>query len=610
MIAAYLRVSCDTQDVARQRDSIASWAAREGLAIDHWFEDSEGRNPRDLAGKRVGFQLMLESVRAGMIRQIIVDSQDRFGTRDAYQFGEFLTLLRDNNCELWSVNQGELSKDDDATILTNTIGALTSTREQKEKAARNIGGKVKGAKAGEYQGGYPAYGLDVVCFSGGVEAWRVKWVGHYERWKVYPDGTREAFNGKDNFPAKNANDTLRYRPGDTERLAVVRSIFDSYATENVSPGQIANRLNNAGTTTTVGTPWNKIIVRQMLSNPIYLGLPAWNKRGGSRFKEYVGGLVKDVTNKVPGRKREATDYVQPEATEFEPIIENAVWEKVQRKLEAAKQGPKRPAQVSELWLKSFLVCGHCGKPMRACRPQPRMEYGSYFCGTYGTYGKDNPTGCRCHRVKHSLLEAMVEKYLADTQPQVLELVGAVEAKDNGLFDMALQAWGKSVAKRNKLWGRMAETVEVWPDNWWNIGKAYQPQDTAGLVEAIEVKEAELDEMLGGFFRLSPALQDRANAKMEAIQAEIEALRAEVEDLTAPWEEAEREVYKRQEAWAYVADMASEDGPRRAEALRGVVDRIVCHFRYTKAKSFLDSVEFYPVSGDATCFTVGAERAPG
>lgn len=44
MIAAYLRVSCDTQDVARQRDSIAAWAAREGMAIDTWFEDTEAKS--------------------------------------------------------------------------------------------------------------------------------------------------------------------------------------------------------------------------------------------------------------------------------------------------------------------------------------------------------------------------------------------------------------------------------------------------------------------------------------------------------------------------------------------------------------------------------------
>jgi DNA invertase Pin-like site-specific DNA recombinase len=592
MNATYLRVSSDKQDVARQRQSIKHWADTHGYQISHWFEDSEGRNPRDLAARRPQFQKLLRAVESGMVKRIIVDSQDRFGTRDAYEFGKFLTFLRDYNCELWSVSQGELTKDDDATILTNTIGALTSTREQKEKAARNVGGKIVKAKAGEYQGGYPGYGLDVVCFNG-HEKWRVEWVGHFERWKIYPDGNREAFNGKDNFPAKDANDTLRYRPGNSERLEVVRNIFHWYATEDVSPGQIATRLNKLGITTTVGDIWNKQIVRQLLLNPVYIGLPAWNKRGGSRFKEWVGGKIQDVTGKA-GRTRQPEDYVQPEKPEFEPIIDLETWYAVQAKIVANKQGKKRSPQVSGLWLKGFLVCGKCNKPMHACGPQPRMEYGSYICGTYGTYGKDNPTGCRCHRVKHSILEALVQQYLEEVAPKIAALV---ECEDSGLFDVTYRAWAKSVHEKNKLWCRMADTVTEWGEDWWNIEKYYQPSDCPELHAEIEAKEAELEEMLAGFFKLPPKVQDRASRKMEAIQEEIDNLKAEIENLTAPWLDASREVYERSKAMEHALSVAEEDGPRRAEALRKVVDRIVCHFRYSAKKSFLDSVEIYPVSGE-------------
>lgn len=604
--AAYLRVSCDRQEIARQRAAIDEWAERNGETIAHWFEDSEGRNPRDQAAKRVGFQNMLDAVRAGMISKIVVESQDRFGTRDAYQLGEFLTILRENDCELWSVNQGHHTADDDATILTNTIGALTSTREQKEKAARNVGGKAEKARAGEYQGGYPAYGLDVVCFGGVAEKWRVRWVGHYERWKIYPDGTREAFDGKNNFPAKDANDTLRYRPGDPERLKVIRQVFDWYATEDLSTRQIATRLNSMGITTTVGTLWNKVIVSQHLRNPIYVGLPTWNKQGQGRFKEYIDGRVQDVASKPTGRKRDPKDFVQPVTPEFEPIVPLETWDKVQAKIEANKKGKRAPAQVADLWLKTFLVCGKCGKPMRACKPQPRMEFGTYFCGTYGTYGKENPTGCRSHRVKHSILEALVNQYLEEAAPKVLELA---ECEDSGLFDMTYREWAKANHERNQIWARMADTVTEWGDDWWNIEKFYQPSNSPELVEEIEAKEAELDEMLAGFFRLSPALQDRANQRMEGLQAEVAALREQVEDLTAPWEEVSAEAHSRSEAMGMALAITNETGPRKAEALKGVVDKIVCHFRYQGIKSIIDSVEIHAASADAPALRLTTSQGP-
>src|SRR5690606_38540761 len=145
---------------------------------------------------------------------------------------------------------------------------------------------------------------------------------------------------------------------DGSRLEVVRSIFNWIATESISPGQIADRLNALGETTTVGTPWNKAIVRKMLSNPAYVSLPAWNKSTGSRFRDDVGGEIQDV-KQTKGRKRSPADYVQPAKQEYAPLVDAATWERVQSKLDRSKQTTRRAPQVSELWLKSFLVCGHC-----------------------------------------------------------------------------------------------------------------------------------------------------------------------------------------------------------------------------------------------------------
>jgi len=135
---------------------------------------------------------------------------------------------------------------------------------------------------------------------------------------------------------------------------------------------------------------------------------------------------------------------------------------------------------------------------------------------------------------------------------------------------------------------------------WDVGQRYQPGDVDALKAEIEAKESELDEMVAGFFRLPNAVQDRVSKKMEALQAEIDRLKTEVADLRTPWEALSAEVRQRYEALAYAGSLDDVEGPRRAQALSRVVDKIVCHFRYNGAKSHLDALEIHPVGGE--CFT--------
>ncbi len=254
----------------------------------------------------------LRAVEAGSIDTIVVDSQDRFGTKDAHEWGKFLSLLGEHGCELWSVAQGLLSATDDATVLTSTIGALTSTREQKEKAGRSIKGKVEKAKVGLYQGGYAPYGLDVACYDRtGKEKWRVLYTGHFERTKIHPEGTREEFNGKGNFPAKDPTDELRLAPSvDTRRMEIVRQVFETYASEAIALRAICMQAQRPqGRSRSSAISGTSRRSRNMLPCSAYLGFPAWNKRGGSRFVEFVDGqfLGSPGTREgwLPGRQRRA-----------------------------------------------------------------------------------------------------------------------------------------------------------------------------------------------------------------------------------------------------------------------------------------------------------------
>jgi DNA invertase Pin-like site-specific DNA recombinase len=632
--AGYVRISSDKQDTARQEKRIAAT----GLPITLWFRDDTGKNPRDLAHKRPAFQAMLKAVEADLIGTIVIDRQDRFGTSDAYQWCKFIDLLREHGTTLVDADGKELSSTDDVTILTGTLGAITSTREQKEKGHRNVSGKLLHAAKGEYPGGYCPWGTDVVCFGqDGKEKWRTVYVGHFKRWKVYPDGRRERFDGKDNAPRKDPTDTLRIRPSiEKDRVKWVKQIFVWYATEAISPKVIADRLNALKVDPIFGEAWHKVTIKALLRNPAYIGAPALNKVGQGRFAEYVNGHVQEVARTngraKAGRRRKTADFIQPEKPDFKPMVPLDIWAKVQAKIEVASAEQakrlRRPPNTESLWLKPFLICGKCGKPMRATRGDstPYLSE-SYFCGTYGTYGNKNPTGCRCHRVQHVVLERVIADYLQATAPNVAQLLEATETGDMELARPLLLAWAGTKNEQGDVFNEVRDFIEEhvsddFPRKGRDLEEVYgllYERVRPGIEKAIQVKEKELDRMVAEFRGLSEKVRPRANVQMEALQAEIDTLRRKIADLRIPWSNLQAELRGRHAAYEKAQKVLSQvgNGRRKTETLKNVLDRIVCHFRYTGRdgkptlkKSFLDSVEIVPANGQTVTLRMDVSPGPG
>jgi len=639
--AAYVRVSSDKQDTARQVKRIEAI----GFPITFWFRDETGKNPRDLAHKRPAFQDMLKTVQAGLIGRIVVDRQDRFGVKDAYQWGKFMDLLREHGATLVDADGRALSGDDDVSILTGTLGAITSTREQKEKAHRNITGKVSKAREGEYQGGYPPYAFDVVCFGvDGKEKWRTVYVGPFKRFKVYPDGNREAFDGKDNSPRKDPTDKLFIRPSiEKDRIKVAGQVFGWYADEDISPRQIATRLAELGVDAIYGKGWDKVRIREMLGNPAYIGFPTWNKKGASRFVEYVDGQFREVTNKKGGRKREQGDYVQPAKPLYKPLVPPTTWAKVREKWQRASEEcravPRRSPDTAELYLRPFVVCGHCGREMHATTGRSTAYlWPSYFCATYGKYGPKNPTGCHCHRVQHAVLERVVKAYVAETKPQVAQLLEATATGDLKAARPLLESLRVCEKEYHETILDIMEFIDE-HDGCLPAGTAGTLAEVYGLLyerfrpgaeSAIAEKEAALDKMLEDYRTLPPKLRERTHATMEAMQAEIDALRAQLTDLREPWGNLKQQLTDRQKAFDHAAKMLGKEGVGRqkTEALQGVIKQVVCWFRHTapeglrrkgvtgrenNGKSYLDRVEIVPIAGEKRAFasfTGGSRPGPG
>lgn len=92
---ADVRAGRDQRETTRQHEAVHCWAARNGLSNGLVFGDT---GSFDLSAERADFQRLLRAVEAGLVDRVVVDSQDRFGSRDAHEWGKFLTLLHDHGC--------------------------------------------------------------------------------------------------------------------------------------------------------------------------------------------------------------------------------------------------------------------------------------------------------------------------------------------------------------------------------------------------------------------------------------------------------------------------------------------------------------------------------
>jgi hypothetical protein len=332
-----------------------------------------------------------------------------------------------------------------------------------------------------------------------------------------------------------------------------------------------------------------------------------------------------------GRKRNRQDWITTEEVQFQPIIDSALFEKVQKKFVDRSESPQknRTPRVESFWLRGFLVCFKCGKPMRAWNEK---SWRSYFCSEYGTYGRLNPTGCRCHRVKADLIEGIVKSYLEETGQKA----GVLQASQNKsvIISKAVEEYKTANELSNAAYDSLKlaaasflqegdQSVEIYgnclpvrregsqiflPEGWSveDIYDAFSAKQEVKLKSLIAKKEAEFDDLFQQFAKLKVQTAiDRANKLMAEKEQEILGLKSKLKPLSEVNRKAWQEVSSKIKALSEAKlAMQGANYRRLSESLKSLVDKIVCHFRYSESKkanqpkSYLEKVEIFPVVGQA------------
>lgn len=153
---------------------------------------------------------------------------------------------------------------------------------------------------------------------------------------------------------------------DKNNADIVKMIFSDYLS-GISVRKIATKLNDMGIRTTKGNKFDDRHIEYILTNPVYIGKLRRSKNGRNdldRFHE-------DPENTI---------YVDGK---HEPIIDNEIFEKTQKKRHAFKKLYKKydRKEPVEFMLKGLVRCSNCGSTLTMSVKHQSLQCSKYARGT-------------------------------------------------------------------------------------------------------------------------------------------------------------------------------------------------------------------------------------
>lgn len=268
-------------------------------------------------------QKLLGEVGAGRWAGVLVMEVERLARGDTIDQGVVAQTFKYSGTKIITPNKtyNPLDEFDEEYF---EFGLFMSRREYKAINRRLQRGREASAREGRYQGSRPPYG--------------------YKK-------TRSDKN----------EPTLAIIP---EQAVVVRLIFEYYVHGEVQTdgdrrrlglGQLARKLNELGITPATHDYWQKETLKNILTNPVYIGKIRW----GYRKKEtrIVGGLRVNTRPKHSG-----DEYILADGL-HEAIVDDALFECAEKLW--AEQPPMPVGYKNELKnpMAGLIICGKCGRKM-------------------------------------------------------------------------------------------------------------------------------------------------------------------------------------------------------------------------------------------------------
>ena len=134
---------------------------------------------------------------------------------------------------------------------------------------------------------------------------------------------------------------------------IVKEIFRLYAFENATINSVTKQLNKLNFKPRIASEWTISSVKDILSNPTYIGKLTWNRRKQKKKTKNGNLIISRPRNK---------NYLIYDGL-HEPIIDNKTWELVQEKRKQNSPKIKHNNTIQNP-LVGLVFCEKCGKPMQ------------------------------------------------------------------------------------------------------------------------------------------------------------------------------------------------------------------------------------------------------
>ena len=387
--AIYARQSVDRMDSISIESQIdfCKYEARGGEYRVFQDKGYSGKNT-----DRPNFQIMLEAIRRGEVKRVIVYKLDRI-SRSILDFATMMAEFQDNGVEFVSCTE----KFDTSTPMGRAMFNICIVFAQLERETiqqRVTDAYISRSRKGFYMGGRVPYGYQLETYT--IDGKKTS------RYTIVP-----------------------------EEAKIVKVIFSMYAVLQTSFGDIVHYLVDNGIPNARGKGhvWDRARISDMIKNPIYVkaDLDIY------QFYKDQGSIVHDdpclfigtngcylYSEKGAGRKTIHLEGQHVVLAPHEGIVPSDIWLKARRKCLNNKQVAK-PLKAKNTWLAGKIKCGNCGYALMSIYNPSGKQY--LRC----TKRLDNKSCPGCGKIITSELEAVVYQQMVKKLASYKTLTGKKKA---------------------------------------------------------------------------------------------------------------------------------------------------------------------------------------
>lgn len=306
-IEAELRGEGET--LARHENMLLELARRYGFLIGKIYREIVSGESID---SRPVVQELLKDVEHGRWKGVLVVEVERLARGDTMDQGRVAKSFKFSNTKIITPIK-IYDPNDEFDEEYFEFGLFMSRREYKVINRRLQRGRVSSVKEGKYVGSIAPYGYDRVKLK----------------------------NDKGYTLVKNAE------------AEIAKEIFDLYAYNDISINDVVRKLNELGRKPRIAEEWSISAVKDILSNPIYIGKIRWEAR--KTVKEYRNGKI--ITRRPRNKRHILCNGLH------DPLVDMETWNIVQE-----KRSKHIPAVVNNKTIQNplvgIVVCAKCGKIMQ------------------------------------------------------------------------------------------------------------------------------------------------------------------------------------------------------------------------------------------------------